>query len=161
DVVGERMAGPGIRAWHLATELAKHFPTTLIARSDGAPASAGRVPAEAGPPFTMIEWRSRESRDAMRDAAVLIGQPARGFRRMRPDQRIVFDLFDPVLLELREMYGRRPSLRQRLHYLAEEMRLRRALSDGDLLICATPNQRELYERERDRLIEVPFGAEQS
>ena len=34
DVVGERMAGPGIRAWHLARELARHVPTTLIAKSE-------------------------------------------------------------------------------------------------------------------------------
>ena len=144
DVVGERMAGPGIRAWHFSEELSKHFPTTLIAQFEGA----------AG-----IQWKSRDARDAMRDASVLIGQPARGFRRMRPDQRIVFDLFDPVLLELREMYGSHPSLRQRLHFLAEQMRLQRALNQGDLLICATPNQRELYESARERLIEVPFGAE--
>src|SRR2546430_5965250 len=36
DVVGKRMAGPGIRAWHLADELAKHFPTTLIAQLEDA-----------------------------------------------------------------------------------------------------------------------------
>ena len=34
DVVGDRMAGPGIRAWHIAEELAKHVPTTLIAQSE-------------------------------------------------------------------------------------------------------------------------------
>ncbi len=145
------MAGPGIRAWHLAVELAKHFPTTLIAQLQG-------VPAEAGSP-SLIQWASRNARETMREASVLIGQPVRGFRRRRPDQRIVYDLFDPVLLELREMYGRRPSLRQRLHFVAEQLRLQRALDDGDLLICATPNQRELYASGRDRLIEVPFGAE--
>ena len=139
DVVGERMAGPGIRAWHLAEELRKHFPTTLIAHGD---------------------WKTAEARYAMNDAAVLIGQPVRGFRRRRPDQRIVFDLFDPILLELREMYGSRPSMRQRIHFFAEQMRLRRALNDGDLIICATPTQRELYDAARDRIIEVPFGAEQ-
>ena len=149
DVVGERMAGPGIRAWHLAEELGKHFPTTLIARVEG---------ASGGQPIVPV--RSRHAKQAMRDASVLIGQPVRGFRRMRPDQRIVFDLFDPILLELREMYGARPSIRQRLHFLAEQMRLQRALNDGDLIICATPTQRELYDRARDRLIEVPFGAEQ-
>src|SRR2546423_5157695 len=36
DVVGKRMAGPGIRAWHLTEELAKHFPTTLIAQLEDA-----------------------------------------------------------------------------------------------------------------------------
>lgn len=148
DVVGERMAGPGIRAWHFAEELSKHFPTTLIANDDSDSPKA-------------LKWKSREAKDAMDNAAVLIGQPARGFRRMRPGQRIVFDVFDPILLELREMYGSHPSLRQRLHFFAEEMRLRRALNEGDLLVCATPMQRELYDSARDRLIQVPFGAEQS
>jgi glycosyltransferase involved in cell wall biosynthesis len=136
DVVGERMAGPGIRAWHFADELRKHFPTTLISRS---------------------EWGSSAARKAMRDASVLIGQPARGFHRMKSEQRVIYDLFDPILLELREMYGRRPSLRQRLHFLAEQMRLHRALSSGDLFIVATPNQRELYAT--DRVIEVGFGTD--
>ncbi len=86
DVVGERMAGPGIRAWHLAIELAKHFPTTLIGQLDDQPREVPTLP-----------WNSHEARSAMRDAAVLIGQPARGFRKRRPEQRIVYDLFDPVL----------------------------------------------------------------
>src|SRR5207249_6911506 len=50
------------------------------------------------------------------------------------------------------------SLRQRLRFVAEEIRLQQATGTGDLLIRATPNQRELYRS--DRIIEVPFGAEQ-
>ena len=134
DVVGERMAGPGIRASHLAEELGKHFQTTLMAQGS---------------------W----SREKMREASVLIGQPARGFHRMRRGQRIIYDLFDPILLELREMYGRRPSLRQRLHFMAEQMRLQSALSQGDLFMVATPHQRELYAGKE--MIEVPFGTEWS
>jgi glycosyltransferase involved in cell wall biosynthesis len=132
DVVGERMAGPGIRAFHFAEELAKHFPTTLMAQG---------------------AW----SRAKMREASVLIGQPARGFHRMRRGQRIIYDLFDPILLELREMHGRRPSLRQRLHFVAEQMRLQSAVSQGDLFIVATPHQRELYAGKS--MIEVPFGTD--
>ncbi|HJT17360.1 MAG TPA: glycosyltransferase [Thermoanaerobaculia bacterium] len=142
DVVGERMAGPGIRAFHLAEELSKHFETTLVAQPD-------------------LPLRSRRAKETMREASVLIGQPSRGFRRMREGQRVVFDLFDPILLELREMYGAHPSLRQRLHFVAEQMRLQRAMTTGDLLICATPQQRELYESAKDRLIEMPFGAEEN
>jgi hypothetical protein len=132
DVVGERMAGPGIRAFHLAEELGKHFPTTLMSQGN---------------------W----SRTKMREASVLIGQPARGFHRMRRGQKVIYDLFDPILLELREMYGRRPSLRQRLHFVAEQMRLQQALSQGDLFMVATPHQRELYAGKP--MIEVPFGTE--
>lgn len=135
DVVGERMAGPGIRASHLAEELAKHFPTTLVSKG--------------------------MSRAPMREADVLIGQPARGFRRRRRGQRLVFDLFDPVLLELRELYGRYPNPRQRIHFLAERWRLASAMRHGDLFICATPQQRDLYPGVADRIIEVPFGVEQN
>src|SRR5262249_32458977 len=53
DVVGDRMAGPGIRATYFARELAKVAKTTLIARGDPG------------------------ARDAFRRADVLIGQPAR------------------------------------------------------------------------------------
>ena len=116
DVVGERMAGPGIRAWHFAGELAKHFTTTLVCKREGELPSASD--------FRVAERGSAEALVAMRAASVLIGQPARGFRRQRRGQRVVYDLFDPVLLELREMYGRHPSMRQRIHLGAERWRVR-------------------------------------
>jgi glycosyltransferase involved in cell wall biosynthesis len=148
DVVGERMAGPGIRAWHLADELAKHFDAALVARVEGSP------PAQV--PFPLLARGTAEAKRALHDADVLVGQPARGFRRLRKAQRIVYDLFDPVLLELREMYGKSPSIRQRVHLAAEKSRLNKALKEGDLLMVATPKQRELYKRDA---IVVPFGAE--
>src|SRR6266576_5492744 len=85
DAVGERMAGPGIRATYLARELGKHFPTTLIAHGVGQTLlsvqdSTGRS-ACATP-----------ARDAIRNADVLIGQPVRGFFKRRPGQRMVYDL---------------------------------------------------------------------
>jgi Glycosyltransferase len=152
DVVGERMAGPGIRAWHLAGELAKHFATTLVCKREGA------LPSLAE--FRVAPRGSAEALVAIRSAGVLIGQPARGFRRQRREQRVVYDLFDPVLLELREMYGRRPSMRQRIHFEAERWRVRRAMSEGDLLIVAAPRQRELYRGATGPIIEIPFGIEE-
>ncbi|HEV2718887.1 MAG TPA: glycosyltransferase family 4 protein [Thermoanaerobaculia bacterium] len=149
DVVGERMAGPGIRAWHFADELSKHFDVTLIARLEGKPPEAAQ--------FSLVAKGSAEAKRALHDADVLLGQPARGFRRQRKAQRIIYDLFDPVLLELREMYGRSPSIRQRVHLAAETSRVKNALKDGDLLIVATQKQLELYKK-RDALV-IPFGAE--
>ncbi|MCU1347853.1 MAG: glycosyl transferase [Acidobacteria bacterium] len=144
DAVGERMAGPGIRVWHFAEQLRRHVPVTLIGRGDLADAQAGSTEAEA----------------AMRAAAVLIGQPARGFRKRRREQRIVYDLFDPQVLELRELYGNRPSTRQRVHLAAEWWRLLYALRHADLLVCAAAKQRELYGKLQSSdvpWIEVPFG----
>jgi glycosyltransferase involved in cell wall biosynthesis len=153
DTVGERMAGPGIRAWHLATELAKHHPTTLVAKREGA------IPAPAE--FRIVTHGSRDAAQVLRAADVVVGQPARGFRRLRRGQRVVYDLFDPVLLELREMYGRSPSMRQRIHLEAERWRLRRALADGDLLMVAFAKQRELYAEATAPVVEVPFGVDRS
>ena len=41
------MAGPGIRAWHLADELSKHFAVTLIARLEGRPPEVAQFPLVA------------------------------------------------------------------------------------------------------------------
>lgn len=152
DVVGERMAGPGIRAWHVADELSKHFATTLVCKREGG------LPVPSV--FRVAPRGGAEALVALRSADVLIGQPARGFRRQRRGQRVVYDLFDPVLLELREMYGRRPSVRQRIHFEAERWRVRRALTEGDLLIVAAPKQRELYRDATAPIIEIPFGIEE-
>jgi glycosyltransferase involved in cell wall biosynthesis len=146
DIVGDRMAGPGIRALHLARELARHFHTTLVAKGDNAP--------------DVIEHNTPAARRAIREADVLVGQPARGFHIRRPGQRIIFDLFDPNVLELRELYGTQPDIRQRLHLLAEWTRLVAALETADVLMTAAPKQRRFYERvqSRDaRWIQVPFG----
>jgi glycosyltransferase involved in cell wall biosynthesis len=160
DVVGERMAGPGIRAWHLAEELSRHFDTTLIAKLE----NVGRSPVRKedgrreGPVF--IEHGTDAADAAMRDARVLIGQPARGFRKRRPRQKVIYDFFDPTVLELRELYGAEPSLRQRVHLAAEWWRLSEALMRGDLLMCAARKQREFYEKLQSAdspWIEVPFG----
>jgi glycosyltransferase involved in cell wall biosynthesis len=132
------MAGPGIRASHLAEELGRHFSTSLIS------------------------FGSANRSEALRGADVLIGQPARGFRRRRRNQKMVFDLFDPNVLELRELYGSAPSARQRIHLAAEWWRLSQALATADLLVCAAQKQRSFYERLQScdaPWIEVPFGVD--
>jgi glycosyltransferase involved in cell wall biosynthesis len=150
DVVGERMAGPGIRAKHFAAELAKHFDTTLIAKSEG---GSGFVPR--GTP---------EARDAIRAADVLVTQTARDLKHVRRGQRVVADLFDPVVIELRELYGNFPSMRQRIHLAAEWGRLLSLLRRADVLIAATEKQIDFYRKLQStdtNWLVIPFGAEQS
>src|SRR5947209_2775628 len=57
------------------------------------------------------------------------------------------------------MYGRHPSMRQRVHLAAERWRVHRAVSEGDLLIVAAPKQRELYRDAKAPSIDIPFGIE--
>jgi glycosyltransferase involved in cell wall biosynthesis len=147
EVVGPRMAGPGIRATYLARELAKHFRTTLIGKVEDGDSHA-------------LARGSAEAEKALNEADVVIGQPARSFRRRKRTQKLVFDLFDPLVVELRELYGARPSLRQRVHLAAEWWRLTTALRHGDLLIAATPAQRQWYAKLQASdapWVEVPFG----
>lgn len=154
DVVGDRMAGPGIRAWHLASELAKHFSTALVAKTEV------EAPHDLGGGPLLLARGSDEAGEALSNADVLVGQPARGFRRRRREQKIVYDLFDPTVLELRELYGHAPSVRQRIHLAAEWWRLSDALMRADLLVCAARRQRDFYERLQSsdtKWIEVPFG----
>lgn len=165
DVVGERMAGPGIRAYHFAAELSKRFPTALVAKL------RDYVPADEQ--FSALDSDSAAARKALVGADVVIGQPARAILSLGSrDHKLVFDLFDPTILELRELYGKRPTLRQSVHYQREWGRLRMALARGDLLISATPRQRDLYAgihaaaggntaRWFERWIEVPFGVEET
>jgi glycosyltransferase involved in cell wall biosynthesis len=163
DVVGDRMAGPGIRAWHLAREISRHLPVTLIARSESdAPDPEPVLFRQAGSEHSLrfVRHGTVEAREAMRSADVLVGQPARGFRRRRREQRIVYDMFDPNVLELRELYGNAPSVRQRIHLAAEWWRLSEALMRADLLVCAAARQRHFYERLQAGdapWITVPFG----
>ena len=99
----------------------------------------------------------------MSSARVLIGQPFRGLVP-RGEQRVIYDLFTPILLELGQMQR---SIRMGIKTLLERKRLERALRTGDLLIVAAPEQRLYYQDYASRAgieigenwIEVPFGIE--
>lgn len=134
DVVGALMAGPGIRAWHFAEELVGLGEVTLVGRWTGEERPAG-VRTE--------EWGSQSGTRAIRSADIVIGQPHPVLLR-RHGTRRVLDLFDPVVLELDELYGTQMRLRQRVHQRLEWARLERALDEGDLLLAATPRQRDFY-----------------
>lgn len=144
-----------MRATQLARELSKHFETTLVARLEDFSLDAGLPAASIG---------SQEASDAISAADWLLGQPTRQFfAAKKRGQRVAFDLFDPLVLELAELYGTRPRIRQRIHRFMEERRLRRALRSGQLLIAATPQQVSYYRtiQAESSFITVPFGAEEA
>ncbi|HVR43457.1 MAG TPA: glycosyltransferase [Thermoanaerobaculia bacterium] len=162
DVVGRRMAGPGIRAWHFARELSKRFEVVLVARLRELDRSTA---------FDAVEWGTPAARSAMRSAAVVVGQPHRELLAVR-HPRAIYDLFDPVVLELDEMIRRRPAMRLRVHRSLQWGRLAVALRQGWRLIAGAPRQLDFYlgvhaARVGDlsswlgKWIEVPFGAERA
>ena len=82
----------------------------------------------------------------------------------------MYDLFDPVVLELPAVYAEANGLRGRAHQWIEWRRLGTALKDADLLVCATEAQLAFYagvhlgsgaaaEPWIRRWVTVPFGIE--
>lgn len=158
DVVGRRMAGPGIRAFHLARELRSVAETTLIG-----------LPDDSLDGIDVVDVRSGMARELVKRATVVIGQPSRQlFSMLRGSRaRTILDLFDPTVRELDELLRGRLAPRLRLHRVMETRRLRKALASGDFFMCATPHQQEYYERlahdwgltPPSQWLVVPFGVD--
>ncbi len=141
DVVGARMAGPGIRAFELARVLVGEHAVTL----------ATPRPADALPPgvagYTYQTGDAASLAPAL-DAAELI--VANGFvLEAHPEiadrpAPLVLDMYDPTALEnlalLREHdpAARAERGRRDVALLAGQLRV------GDCLLCATERQRDLY-----------------
>ena len=98
DVVGETMAGPGIRYLHLARALASHLDVAL-AIPDESP-SEGEQQAVATVRYTRRDWASIESR--VRTATIVIcpSDIVSDLPQLaRSDSFLVVDGYDPLLAE--------------------------------------------------------------
>jgi glycosyltransferase involved in cell wall biosynthesis len=141
DVIGQRMAGPGIRAWETGQILARFQPTTLIAPHpiDLASSTITLGHYRWGDPASLRRWV---------DQADLV--LANGFvLRAHPElaqipQPLALDLYDPVLLEdLETARQLSPEQRSIRHAMQQDL-FQRQLAAGDFFICATERQRDLY-----------------
>jgi glycosyltransferase involved in cell wall biosynthesis len=141
DVVGARMAGPGIRAYELCRVLAREHRVTLAA-----PQPPDALPeGVAGHAFT---WADAASLAPALDAADLIvanGAALEGHPELttRP-QPLVLDLYDPTALEHLELLRRAPLNERQARNAGDVTLLRRQLAAGDMFMCATERQRDLY-----------------
>ncbi|HZG67123.1 MAG TPA: glycosyltransferase family 4 protein [Herpetosiphonaceae bacterium] len=141
DVVGSRMAGPGIRYWEMAHTLAAQQPVTLIAPqpSDLQPSSFSLGRYAWGEQGSLAPW--------LADTALVV---ANGYvLHAHPEltaiaQPLALDLYDPILLENLEL-GRTVPLEERTASAWEDvLLLHRQLTAGDFFLCATERQRDLY-----------------
>lgn len=136
-----RLAGPAIRAWHLAHELALVRPVQLAApairdmHSDKiALCSFDRV---TGAPLGELASQ----------AAVVI---ASGFllRRypalVQADAPLVVDIYDPFVLENLEIHANKPMEEQIAIHRSNQDVLAEQLQEGDFFICASETQRDFW-----------------
>ncbi|MBA3943693.1 MAG: glycosyltransferase family 4 protein [Herpetosiphonaceae bacterium] len=141
DVVGQRMAGPGIRYWELAQLLATQQPVTLIAPHTIDLAAPGLRCGhyDWGDVASLALWL--EQADVVfANGFVLVGHP----ELMHIPQPLALDLYDPTLLENLELF-RTASAKQRTQQNRQDIQLLgQQLAGGDFFVCATERQRDLY-----------------
>ena len=131
DIVGARMAGPGIRAVELARRLAKHHEVTLVA--PGAETLAGE-PFQAGALSSLSKA----------DAFIAQGFGFRIDHLLRFKGRLVLDLYDPVQLEQLARFGPAATDDERLSLAMVRRRLKYLIGRADHVLCASQPQRALW-----------------
>jgi hypothetical protein len=131
DIVGARMAGPGIRAVELARRLASRHEVTLVA--PGAETLAGE-PFRAG----------KISALSKADAFVAQGFGFRIDHLLRFKGRFLLDLYDPVQLEQLARFGPSATDEERLSLAMVRRRLKYLIGRADHVLCASQPQRALW-----------------
>ncbi len=141
DVVGSRMAGPGIRYWEMARFLAEQQPVTLVApRVIDAPASVFAVATYAWGDAASLAPYIEDADVAVANGFVLQAHPELAGMRLP----LAVDLYDPIALENLELYRAAPALERAEQHRADVTLLQRQLAAGDFFLCATERQRDLY-----------------
>ncbi len=141
DVVGSRMAGPGIRYWELAHVLGRHFTVTLAAPGEiGITPSAERVGLW---PYRPGDWDSLAPAVERATVILLCGDVLAMFPAIEEcGIPLVVDGYDPHPLETLELFAGTPEHEAR--HLDRERVLRMQCRAGDFFICAGERQRDWW-----------------
>lgn len=141
DVVGARMAGPGIRYWELARALAPHHEVRLIAPQ---PIDL-QHPGVATGVYRWGDAASLAAHTTRAEAVLANGYVLEAHPELADvSARLILDLYDPTLLENLELLRDRPEGERLAQHRRDVALLQRQLAAGDLLLCATERQRDLY-----------------
>ncbi len=141
DAVTERMAGPAIRAWHMAEVLSAEHEVRLVS-----------VNALVSPPesdFAVVAAKPRElgAHVDWADVVVLQGhvlEMVPTLKHVGSTKVVVCDVYDPMHLELLEQ-GRDTDDERRAKDLAGVTKVLNAqLQRGDFFLCASERQRHFW-----------------
>jgi glycosyltransferase involved in cell wall biosynthesis len=143
DVVGERMAGPGIRYYQLARVLSREFRVILAVPCpppDGLP--AGTL---SWAQFKRGEWGSLEPLVRNAKAVLLNSEIAGDFPQLADldNPPLVIDGYDPLLIEWLTLTQSDLQM-QTAHWQARMLALNRQYLAGDFFICASERQRDWW-----------------
>lgn len=172
DALGERMAGPAIRAWHVADVLAREHQVRLVTTN------AHCDPSAASFETTSATRRELPSHVDWADIVVLQGHAMElvpALHELDSTTIVVCDLYDPMHLELLEQSKAQDEATREADVTGVTRVLNTQLARGDFFLCASKRQRHfwlghlaalgritprLYDADpsmREMIAEVPFG----
>ncbi len=143
DVVGQNMAGPGIRYYHLARILAKCVDITLAIPNES--------PAQLPPcDFPVVRyarghWATLAAQVQASDVCIFPSDIAGDFPALGESQAcLVVDGYDPLLVEWLALNVGRQSAHQQPNWQQRMIHLNRQYLIGDFYICASERQRDWW-----------------
>lgn len=172
DPIGEKMAGPAIRAWHISEQLAERHDVTLLSFTAVEPVEA---------PFDVVFVAAGDNRafgpyEQQADVIIFQGHAMLVFEQLQTTKKIlVVDIYDPMHLEQLEQSRELPRHKWDRQVADATRVLNNQLARGDFFVCASERQRvfwlgqlaalgrinpDVYEHDPDLrgLIDVvPFG----
>jgi len=142
DHIGREMAGPGIRYYEFARELAKRFEVTLV------------VPHETDAELEGIEVLQIRPDDELRlrrlvrgfDVVIAQMLPVSTMALLaRSTTRAIYDLYAPTMLEYLALDAHDHRSTMDRHWLRRNSLIQQvALATGDAFVCASEKQRDLW-----------------
>lgn len=172
DPIGPKIAGPAIRAWHIAEALSAENSVKLVTLSGLEPVNA---------PFELVHvWGGNDYEFAKleewADVIIFQGHALQAFESLRNSRKIlVVDVYDPMHLEQLEQGRELPAALWKQQVSDATAVLNEQLLRGDFFMCASERQKHFYlgqlaalgrinpttyedDPDFDRLISVvPFG----
>ncbi len=145
DVVGERMAGPGIRYWEFARVLSPSFAVTLavppfikMSASPGEPDFPAKV-------VLCDKAASLRALAADADVIITLGAVLLAYPFLaRTGKPLVLDLYDPVILEGLERHADQPMVERVSLHEGYRRAYARQIQAADFMICASERQRDYW-----------------
>ena len=139
DVLRPQMAGPAMRAWHIADRLAAEHEVRLVTTSPYCEISSDRFVVAAAGAEELAEA------EAWSDVMVLQGYVTHHHPVLATSQKIiVFDVYDPLHLETLALTKGATGPVRDDHVRLSVDNLNRQLRRADFLMCASERQRDLY-----------------
>ena len=142
DPLGEKLSGPGIRAWHMANALAPSHEVTLMTLTElGDVEHTGFdvVHVAAGDDKAFSPW------EAWADVIIFQGHALDLFPSLqRSTKRLIVDIYDPMHIEQLEQARHLPDQEWSAQVADATESITGQLRRGDYFLCASERQRHFY-----------------